>query len=110
MKRLYDTFHEPFKRVRPSHPAAPEPPPVQKDVPGPTSEAAEVEDKEASEPKKKEPEAALKSALSTAFAKYSDKIGKKKSRSHDSEEEETVLTTDNGSQAEIRESREGTPS
>ncbi|GAY49170.1 hypothetical protein CUMW_117210 [Citrus unshiu] len=67
VKRLYDTFHEPFKRVVSSHPPIPETP-SQKDV-------------ERSSVNEKEPELTVKSALSTAFAKYADKIGKKKNSS-----------------------------
>ncbi|XAR52343.1 hypothetical protein NMG60_11020353 [Bertholletia excelsa] len=76
VKRLYDTFHEPFKRV------------VPKQIPIPdTCTHSNAEDslvggekekeEDASKHGKKEPETTLKSALSTAFAKYSDKFGKK---------------------------------
>ncbi|XP_048499253.1 DNA excision repair protein ERCC-1 isoform X2 [Beta vulgaris subsp. vulgaris] len=84
VKRLYDTFHEPFKRVVPSRPVAPEAPlqndpchgSLESEVP-----AAEKETEDTSKRQKKDPEVILKSALSVAFAKYSDKLGKKKSQS-----------------------------
>ncbi|KAJ4830820.1 Excision repair cross-complementation group 1 [Turnera subulata] len=85
VKRLYDTFHEPFKRVVPSHPVIPETP-VQKDAePSLPNEVAEVEkeDEGANKRRKTEPEVTVKSALSSAFAKYADKFGKKDKRLHE---------------------------
>lgn len=79
VKRLYDTFHEPFKRVIARHPTIPVTP-VQKDAETSSqNEVAEVE-KEDNSPRKrtkKEPELTVKSALSAAFANYADKFGKK---------------------------------
>jgi len=78
VKRLYETFHEPFKRVVPKHLSVPETSTPKNFEPHPVSEGNEGE-KEDDEKKrtKKEPETTIKSALSAAFAKYSDKIGKK---------------------------------
>lgn len=79
VRRLYDTFHEPFKRVVSSRPAVSETP-VQ-DNAEPCSVSEEKEEDNATENsnkrKKKEPEVTVKSALSAAFAKYADKAGKK---------------------------------
>lgn len=77
VKRLYDTFHEPFKRVVPNRPDAP----VQSEPTSGSLEseppANEKETEDASKRLRKDPEVILKSALSVAFAKYSDKLGKK---------------------------------
>jgi DNA excision repair protein ERCC-1 len=76
---LYDTFHEPFKRVVSSRPAVSETP-VQ-DNAEPRSVSVEKEEDNATENankgKNKEPELTVKSALSAAFARYADKVGKK---------------------------------
>ena len=77
VKRLYDTFHEPFKRVVSSHPPIPETP-SQKDVErSSVNEVTDVEKdtEDINKRRKKEPELTVKSALSAAFAKYADKIG-----------------------------------
>jgi len=83
VKRLYDTFHEPFKRVTPSRATVPDAP-TQSD-PGTSSLATEAltderEIQDTSKRQKKEPEVIIKSALSEAFAKYSGKLGKKGAR------------------------------
>lgn len=79
---MYDTFHEPFKRVVATHPT--EETPVEKDA-GPSTVTevtkAEKDSEDTSKRRKKEPELTVKSALSAAFAKYADKLGKQKSRS-----------------------------
>ncbi|KAL2928598.1 DNA excision repair protein ERCC-1 [Bienertia sinuspersici] len=88
VKRLYDTFHEPFKRVLPSRPAVPEtsiqnylnPNSLESETLA-TEKAAE----DTSKRQKKDPEVMLKTALSVAFRKYSDKLGKK---NHQSEKED----------------------
>ncbi|KAL9450551.1 hypothetical protein AB3S75_012305 [Citrus x aurantiifolia] len=59
VKWLYDTFHEPFKRVVSHHPPIPETPSL-KDV---------------------EPSSVNESALSAAFSIYADKMGEKKNSS-----------------------------
>ncbi|XVF57402.1 hypothetical protein PTKIN_Ptkin06aG0202600 [Pterospermum kingtungense] len=85
VKRLYDTFHEPFKRVVPSNPPVPETP-VSKDAePCSTSEVVEAdkETENTSKRRKKEPEVNIKSALTAAFAKYAGKIGKKNNKLED---------------------------
>ncbi|KAL9248086.1 hypothetical protein vseg_021448 [Gypsophila vaccaria] len=84
VKRLYDTFHEPFKRIIPIRPSAPEAP--DHSTPNSSSVAteapvAEKEIQDGQKRQKKEPEVSIKSALSTAFAKYSDKLSKKKAES-----------------------------
>ncbi|KAK3200336.1 hypothetical protein Dsin_023751 [Dipteronia sinensis] len=96
VKRLHDTFHEPFKRVISSHPPVPETP-VQKDVEPclETEEATGVgKDTEDTSKKrrKKESELTVKSALSAAFAKYADKIGKKSNNSPGKNRGETSAT------------------
>ncbi|XP_010424677.1 PREDICTED: DNA excision repair protein ERCC-1-like isoform X1 [Camelina sativa] len=85
VKRLYDTFHEPFKRTTPSYPTVIEPTipeaPLQKDV---NSEEPVEEDEDFVEDsrkrKKKEPEKTVKIALSAVFARYSDRLSKKKEK------------------------------
>lgn len=85
VKRLYDTFHEPFKRATSSYPSVVEPTipeaPVQKDV---SSKEPVEEDEDFVEDsrkrKKKEPEKTVKTALSAVFARYSDKLSKKKEK------------------------------
>ncbi|GAY49173.1 hypothetical protein CUMW_117220, partial [Citrus unshiu] len=86
VKRLYDTFHEPFKHVVSSHPPIPETP-SQKDVePSSVNEVTEVEKdaEDVNKRRKKELELTVKSALSAAFAKYADKMGKKKNSLYES--------------------------
>ncbi|XP_035538985.1 DNA excision repair protein ERCC-1-like isoform X1 [Juglans regia] len=79
VKRLYDTFHEPFKRVVSSRSTVPDTPIQDNGEPCSTKEKDEDEDKdkENASNHKKEPEVTVKSALSAAFAKYTDKVGKK---------------------------------
>lgn len=89
VKRLYDTFHEPFKRVVPNQPLNQE---TQIHLNGkPSSATGEQgvgnEISAANKRKKKEPELSIKSALSAAFAKYSDRIGSKNNKSHKNEGE-----------------------
>ncbi|KAG5244868.1 DNA excision repair protein [Salix suchowensis] len=96
VKRLYDTFHEPFKRVVSSHPVVPQTP-VQKDTePSSVNEVAEMEMEEASANKrgKKEPELTVKSALSSAFAKYGNKLGNKKSQGEKVGETSTAIDSE----------------
>ncbi|XP_041018878.1 DNA excision repair protein ERCC-1 [Juglans microcarpa x Juglans regia] len=77
VKRLYDTFHEPFKRVVSSRSTVPDTPIQDNGEPCSTKEKDEDKDKENASNHKKEPEVTVKSALSAAFAKYADKVGKK---------------------------------
>ncbi|XP_009147264.1 DNA excision repair protein ERCC-1 [Brassica rapa] len=86
VKRLYDTFHEPFKRAASSYPSVIEPTvtetEVHKDVNSeePVVEADEDFVEDSRKRKKKEPEKSVKTALSTVFARYSDKLCKKKEK------------------------------
>lgn len=95
VKRLYDTFHEPFKRVVPIRPSVPENSVHVDAEPTFVSENKE-DDKEIedeSKKRKKESELTVKSALSVAFAKYSDRIGRKNNSSEkDETEEETIAS------------------
>ncbi|KAM7273495.1 hypothetical protein ACFE04_028159 [Oxalis oulophora] len=76
VKRLYDTFHEPFKRVVPSRPTVPETA-VPNDVePGSADEVKDIDNDDNTESEKKEPEVTVKSALSAALAKYAEKFDK----------------------------------
>ncbi|XP_004302450.1 PREDICTED: DNA excision repair protein ERCC-1 [Fragaria vesca subsp. vesca] len=78
VKCLYDTFHEPFKRVVASRPAVSESSPPDNAEPCSVTEDKETKDtKEESKCRKKEPEPTVKSALSAAFAKYADRVKKK---------------------------------
>ncbi|KAF9602193.1 hypothetical protein IFM89_025538 [Coptis chinensis] len=76
VKRLYDTFHEPFRRAVTSQPPPVEENPVinSLDDEKRAEKVAEVENKQ----NKDEPSLSIKSALNAAFAKYSDKVHKKK--------------------------------
>lgn len=96
MKRLYDTFHEPFKRATSSYPSVVEPTipetPIQKDVNSEEPIEADgdfVEDSR--KRKKKEPEKTVKTALSAVFARYSDKLSKKKEKQ---KEKDTTTESD----------------
>ncbi|XP_050221661.1 DNA excision repair protein ERCC-1 isoform X1 [Mercurialis annua] len=96
VKRLYDTFHEPFKRVS-SNPIVPET--SQKDPEPSVAKITELGKGEEDESKrrKKEPEITVKSALSAAFSKYADKIGKRANRSHGEKDAgETSLGKESG--------------
>lgn len=82
VKRLYETFHEPFKRVVASRPAVSES--TVPDNAGPCSVTEDKEMKETEEEskrRKKEQEPTVKSALSAAFAKYADRVKTKNSKS-----------------------------
>ncbi|MQL98243.1 hypothetical protein Taro_030949, partial [Colocasia esculenta] len=83
VKRLYDTFHEPFRRIS-SQSTIPSEASVGEKLPGESSSVVEgaeiVEEKADSSEAGKEPGMTVKSALSAAFAKYSDKIRKQERR------------------------------
>ncbi|XP_051116038.1 DNA excision repair protein ERCC-1 [Andrographis paniculata] len=74
VKRLYDTFHEPFKRTVPTHTPAAGNLTDANTAPAPAPDTEENEAKKksprASKRKKIEPEVSVKSALKAAFAKY----------------------------------------
>ncbi|KAF7809689.1 DNA excision repair protein ERCC-1 [Senna tora] len=105
VKRLFDTFHEPFKRVESSWQAIPETSGQNKPA---TSEASaqsnaepsslnEDEHKDAddvSKRRKKESELTVKSALSAAFVKYADRVGRKNSTSEGEEKGKSSAVMD----------------
>lgn len=75
VKRLYDTFHEPFKRVIPKNSSVMET--CTENNPKPfTANCEKAQEKEEDSIKlgKIEPQVTVKSALATALSKYSDKI------------------------------------
>ncbi|KAG2273082.1 hypothetical protein Bca52824_067637 [Brassica carinata] len=86
VKRLYDTFHEPFRRAASSYPSVVEPTvpetEVQKGVNSEEPVEADEDFVEDSSRKRKktEPEKTVKTALSAVFARYSDKLCKKKEK------------------------------
>lgn len=90
VRRLYDTFHEPFKRVISTHPAVPETPTQNNTEPRSVGEEQDMDGKrtEDASKQKKEPDLNIKSALSAAFAKYADKIGKSSSSMPQGEDKE----------------------
>ena len=102
VKRLFDTFHEPFKRVEPSLQNIPETP-AQNNLAGPMTsaqndaEASLNEDKHedvddhVGKQRKKETELSVKSALYAAFVKYADRVGRKSNTSEGVEEEESSI-------------------
>ncbi|KAH9620461.1 hypothetical protein KSS87_018027 [Heliosperma pusillum] len=100
VKRLYDAFHEPFKRVMPIRPAVPETP--NQSIPNSSSLETEVlaADKEIQDGNKRQknptPEVSVKSALSAAFTKYSDKLSKKKAQSDQETSNVSTVQKDSG--------------
>ncbi|KAL3343145.1 hypothetical protein AABB24_026948 [Solanum stoloniferum] len=87
VKRLYDAFHEPFKREVPKRQCIPETSVANESHPGSSkTKEDEKEIVDTSNSEKKEPEVTVKSALSAAFAKYSHKITRKKNKSQEEEE------------------------
>ncbi|CAH2055045.1 unnamed protein product [Thlaspi arvense] len=96
VKRLYDTFHEPFKRATSSYPSVIEPTiqetEIHKDVN--SEEPVEADEdfvEDSRKRKRKEPEKTVKTALSAVFSRYSDKLGKKKEKQ---KEKETTTESD----------------
>ncbi|GAY49165.1 hypothetical protein CUMW_117190 [Citrus unshiu] len=81
VKCLYDTFHEPFKRVVSHHPPIPETPSLKDVEPSSVNEVTKVKKDTEERKQNKEPELAVKSALSAAFSIYADKMGEKKNSS-----------------------------
>lgn len=93
VKRLYDTFHEPFKRVVPSQSTTLKAPLQNKaNEPSSVNKITEMENKleETSKRRKQEPESSLKSALSDAFAKYNDKLAKRDNKFKREDEDTSV--------------------
>ncbi|KAK4735553.1 hypothetical protein R3W88_009814 [Solanum pinnatisectum] len=87
VKRLYDAFHEPFKREVPKRQCIPETSVANESYPGSSNTKEDgKETVDTSNSEKKEPEVTVKSALSAAFAKYSHKITRKKKKSQEEEE------------------------
>ncbi|KAF8408177.1 hypothetical protein HHK36_007319 [Tetracentron sinense] len=83
VRQLYDTFHEPFKHVVSKRPAVHEAL-VQKNAEPCSVDGMMVVEKEAedvSKQKKKGPTLTVKSALTAAFANYSDKVHKRNDKS-----------------------------
>ncbi|XP_057427829.1 DNA excision repair protein ERCC-1 isoform X2 [Lotus japonicus] len=100
VKRLFDTFHEPFKRVESSRQAVPEtsaqnkpasPDPLMRNNAESSSLIKDKDVEDVSKRRKEEPELTVKSALSAAFAKYSDRVGKNTSEVEEKEEESLVV-------------------
>lgn len=94
VKRLYDTFHEPFKRSVP-HPSVPVAENPIGNKGGPTSGSErneEIEEKrETSKEDKKKEEVSVRSALKAAFAKYSG--SKRKAVVQDEKEDDVGKVT-----------------
>ncbi|XP_028780841.1 DNA excision repair protein ERCC-1 isoform X2 [Neltuma alba] len=100
VKRLFDTFHEPFKRAESSWQNVPETC-AQNNAASPrTSAQTDAEPSSLNEDKhedadnvgkrrKKEAELTVKSALSAAFAKYADRVGRKSNPSEGEERGES---------------------
>lgn len=100
---MFDTFHEPFKRVESSRQAIPEtsvqnkPASPESSIRNKAESSSLIEDKQedtedVSKRRKKEPEVTVNSALSAAFAKYSGRVGKRKSTSQVEEKEESIIS------------------
>lgn len=99
---MFDTFHEPFKRVESSRQAIPDTSILNKPASPDTSSrnnaesSFSLEDKQkdvdnASKRGKKEPELTVKSALSEAFAKLSERAGKRNITSKSKEKEDPIF-------------------
>ncbi|GMH13166.1 hypothetical protein Nepgr_015007 [Nepenthes gracilis] len=106
VKCLYDTFHEPFKRVTLSRPTVPEAAQNNAESSSSLSEPpfSEKEAEDSSKHRKKEADLTVKSALSNAFAKYSEKFSKNKKLTKENGEGTNALTDSN---ADPRTSSEG---
>lgn len=100
---MFDTFHEPFKRVESSRQAVPEtsaqnkpasPDPLMRNNAESSSLIKDKDVEDVSKRRKKEPELTVKSALSAAFAKYSDRVGKKNTSEVEEKEEESLVVKD----------------
>lgn len=91
VKRLYDTFHEPFRRVV-SKPTIVQDASIQEKAEASLmgdNDSRESEEKEAAASKHgKEPITTVRSALTAAFAKYSEKVGKQDARNSSGEKGE----------------------
>ncbi|TMW95207.1 hypothetical protein EJD97_009254 [Solanum chilense] len=95
VKRLYDAFHEPFKREVPKRQCIPETSVANESHPGSSNtKEDEKEIVDTSNSEKKEPEVTVKSALSAAFAKYSHKITRKKNNKSQEEEKGKCSTNE----------------
>ncbi|XP_012569867.1 DNA excision repair protein ERCC-1 [Cicer arietinum] len=105
VKRLYDTFHEPFKRVESSRQAILEtsvqnkPDNLDISLRKNAESSSSLEDKQkgvdnASKRRKKEPDLTVKTALSEAFAKFSDRVGKSNITSKLKEKGESIVESD----------------
>ncbi|KAH1033104.1 hypothetical protein J1N35_045278 [Gossypium stocksii] len=83
VRRLHDTFHEPFKRIVSSNPSVPETPACKDAEPSSASEVIEADKdtEDTSKRRKKENEINIKSALTAAFAKYAGKNSKMNNKS-----------------------------
>lgn len=100
VKRLFDTFHEPFKRVDSSWQSIPETS-VQNKAESPKTSAQNhgepsTNEDDVNKRRKKESELTVKSALSAAFAKYADRVGKKDSPSEGKKGESSVVMESKG--------------
>lgn len=100
VKRLFDTFHEPFKRAESSWQTIPETSGQNKAASPKTSVQNDAEPSSLNEDRhedadnvgkrrKKETELTVKSALSAAFAKYADRVGRKNDTSEGDERGES---------------------
>ncbi|XP_004235989.1 DNA excision repair protein ERCC-1 isoform X1 [Solanum lycopersicum] len=102
VKRLYDAFHEPFKREVPKRQCIPETSVANESHPGSSNtKEDEKEIVDTSNSAKKEPEVTVKSALSAAFAKYSHKITRKKNNKSREEEEGKCSTNEEAKTGDV---------
>ncbi|XP_030505820.2 DNA excision repair protein ERCC-1 [Cannabis sativa] len=98
VKRLHDTFHEPFKRAVVSVPTVPETSTQNNVKPSSVNEdkekAEQVDAENDGKRSKKEPDLTIKSALSAAFAKYADKVVRNNTKSPCKRKGETSSATE----------------
>ena len=91
VKRLFDTFHEPFKRVESSRQPIPEASVQNNAEPSSLNQDEQTDAEETSNQKEKEPELTVKSALSAAFSKYAERVRKRKNTSQGEEKGESSV-------------------
>ncbi|XP_057784976.1 DNA excision repair protein ERCC-1-like isoform X2 [Salvia miltiorrhiza] len=89
VRRLYDTFHEPFKRAVPN-PAAPV---AENPIASVSERNEEVKENQETSREHKKEEISVRSALKAAFAKYSGTRGSKRKAAVQAETEEDAADT-----------------
>ncbi|XP_057784975.1 DNA excision repair protein ERCC-1-like isoform X1 [Salvia miltiorrhiza] len=103
VRRLYDTFHEPFKRAVPN-PAAPV---AENPIASVSERNEEVKENQETSREHKKEEISVRSALKAAFAKYSGTRGSKRKAAVQAETEEDAADTRRTNDGEEGSRKEG---